>query len=92
MHLNERNPLNMINPVKLGTSECFVITSGHIGLPGCYATRRAANYAFQFPNGELQKLQDKVNASEPDENKRVITFEMLQELAKHLKEQRARCS
>lgn len=55
------------------------IASNHTWLPGVYADRRAANYAFRFHVSVLAQLQDKVNAEHADYSKRVITFEMLQE-------------
>jgi hypothetical protein len=63
----------------------FVISSRQMAIPGCYDTERTAKYAFRFPNAELQRIQDKVNDSEPDHEKRVISFEMLQKLRKSMK-------
>jgi len=60
----------------------FVISSGGLWLPGCYDSERAAKYAFKFSEEDLQALQNEVNAKEPDFEKRVITFEMLQAFAK----------
>jgi hypothetical protein len=64
----------------------YVISSDQVAIPGCYDSERAAKYAFRFPNSALQRLQDKVNDAEPDHEKRVITFEMLQELRRQTKE------
>jgi hypothetical protein len=63
----------------------FAISSHGVWLPGCYDSERAAKYAFRFPDEELQKLQNDVNDREPDISKRMISFEMLQELAKQRK-------
>jgi hypothetical protein len=60
----------------------YVIGSGGLWLPGVYEDERTAKYAFRFPNADLRQLQDRVNAKERDEEKRVITFVMLQELRK----------
>lgn len=56
-----------------------VISSHRTWLPGHYADKRTAKYAFRFPSQVLQILQDRVNAANADVAKRVITFEMLQE-------------
>jgi hypothetical protein len=58
----------------------YVISSGGVWLPGAYDSERAARYAFRFPDEDLQRLQSEVNAREPDVSKRVISFEMLQQL------------
>jgi len=50
----------------------FVISSSGWWLPGVYETRKAANYAFQFENKTLRKLQDKTNGG-------VITTQMLKD-------------
>lgn len=60
----------------------FAISSGNVWLPGCYESERAAKYAFRFPDDDLRQLQNKVNARETDVSKRMISFEMLQELAR----------
>jgi hypothetical protein len=60
----------------------FVISSHQVAIPGCYDSERAAKYAFRFSNEDLQRLQGEINAKEPDFTKRVISFEMLQKLAK----------
>ena len=39
----------------------YVISSGHMWLPGCYETAQAAHYAFQFPDETLRDLQESVN-------------------------------
>lgn len=65
----------------------FVISSHGVWLPGCYDSERAAKYAFGFSDEDLRKLQDNVNAKEHDIVKRVISFEMLQELARDRKGQ-----
>lgn len=67
----------MIYPVDSG----FVISSQSVWMPGVYANRRAANYAFRFSDDELQALQDRENAANGG-NGGVITFEMLQAVAK----------
>lgn len=54
----------------------FVISSNEVWLPGSYESRKAANYAFRFSCGVLQKLQDSVNPGG------TITFQMLQDEAK----------
>lgn len=59
------------------TDNSFVISSRQVWLPGSYADKRAANYAFRFPDEVLQRLQDEVNAKESDPNRRVITYEIL---------------
>lgn len=63
----------------------FVISSHGVWLPGCYDSERAAKYAFRFPDEDLQRLQGKVNARESDVSRRMISFEMLQELARERK-------
>ena len=39
----------------------YAISSGHMWLPGCYESKEAAHYAFQFDDQTLQDLQDSVN-------------------------------
>lgn len=68
----------------------FAISSGNVWLPGCYDSERAAKYAFRFLDEELQQLQNKVNTREPDVSKRMISFEMLQELARKRKSEAPR--
>lgn len=68
------------------TGNAYAISKDQVAIPGCYDSERAAKYAFRFSNKELQTLQDEVNDREPDYEKRVITFEMLQALAKRKKE------
>jgi hypothetical protein len=51
----------------------FVISSHGVWMPGVYATRRAANYAFRFTDETLNKLQARANAE-----RRFISFEDLQ--------------
>lgn len=63
----------------------FVISSNGVWLPGCYDSEKAAKYAFRFSYEDLQQLQNDVNDEEPDVTKRMISFEMLQELAKQRK-------
>jgi len=47
----------MIHQVEDG----FAISSHGCWLPGCYATKEAARFAFQFPDETLQELQDQAN-------------------------------
>ena len=54
----------------------FVISSHQIWLPGSFDTRQTAQYAFQFKDEILQKLQDSVNPGG------VITMQMLKEARK----------
>lgn len=54
----------------------YVISSGHVWIPGRYEDERAARYAFRFSNASLQALQDSVNPGG------IITFAMLQALRK----------
>lgn len=58
----------------------YVVSSHRVWVPGIYDTERTARYALRFNDWDLQLLQDKINAGETDWRKRVITFEMLQEL------------
>lgn len=67
----------------------FAISSNGVWLPGCYNSERAAKYAFKFSDEDLRQLQNDVNDSEPDVAKRVISFEMLQDLKKSMKGQQA---
>jgi hypothetical protein len=60
----------------------WVIGSGGTWLPGVYESERAARYAFRFPDERLRALRDEVNEREPDCEKRIVTFAMLQELRK----------
>lgn len=60
----------MIHPL---SDKTFVISSGHVWLPGCYESERAAKYAFRFTDEQLRKLQDSVNPGH------IITFKMLQD-------------
>lgn len=39
----------------------YVISSGHMWLPGCYETAGVARYAYQFPDEVLRDLQESVN-------------------------------
>ena len=66
-----------IYPVEDPDKTVYVISSRQLYLPGVYASRRAANYAFRFSNSELQKLADEGE---------IITFQMLQTLRKRLNE------
>jgi hypothetical protein len=59
---------------KDGRSECYVIASGGLWLPGAYESERAARYAFRFPNETLVKLRDAAIARGGD---RVITMDDL---------------
>ncbi len=63
----------------------YVISSGGMWLPGCYTTKRAARYAFRFPNEVLRALQDRANDQNADLDKRVITFEDLRAERKKMK-------
>lgn len=56
---------------------CYVISSHDCWRPGSYDTEQTARYAFRFDDLVLIELQEKVNQN-PDFDKRVITFEMLQ--------------
>ena len=60
-------------------NDVFVISSQQQWIVGAYESRRAANYAFRFPEEVLSKLQDSVNPGG------VITFEMLQKARKDMK-------
>lgn len=51
----------------------FVISSHCAWVPGVYEDRKAANYAFQFKNKDLQDLQDQIG-------KRFITSKDLKDL------------
>lgn len=52
----------------------FSISSRGSWLPGAYATERAANYAFRFPDAQLITLRDRIcNSGE----RRPITWEDL---------------
>lgn len=42
--------------------DCYVISSGHVWMPGSYEDERTARYAFRFEDGQLRKLQDEANA------------------------------
>jgi len=79
VHSEERKGQLMIRKV----GNAYVISSNQVAAPGCYDSERAAKYAFRFRDQDLQLLQDHVNESEADHEKRVISFEMLQSLAKH---------
>ena len=65
----------------LKTGKHYTISSRHTWLPGVYADKKAAVYAFRFTDSELQQLQDAAN-----KKKKVITFEMLKELRKTTQE------
>ena len=65
------------------TENGYVISSGHVWIPGAYDSERAAKYAFRFPDKELQELQNKKNPT-------LITFKDLQELRKTLSNQQTR--
>ena len=41
----------------------FVISSHGGWIPGSYVDRKAARYAFQFNDSDLQKLQDRISPS-----------------------------
>lgn len=63
----------------------YVISSDQVAIPGVYASTRAAIYAYRFGDTDLQVLQDEINGRESDFEKRVITFENLQDLRKRLR-------
>ena len=44
--------------------DSFVIASKGGWLPGSYAAKEAARYAFQFPDETLVELRDRVNVEE----------------------------
>lgn len=67
------------------TGNAFLASSSQMAIPGCYESERAAKYAFRFPNEVLQSLQNEINEKEPDYEKRVISFEMLQNVARRRK-------
>lgn len=56
----------------------FTISSHGMWLPGIYASKRAARYAFRFSSLALNELQDRINHS--DRGNRVITMDDLREL------------
>lgn len=39
----------------------FAISSHQVWMPGCYESKRAANYAFRFSDRELRTLQNMAN-------------------------------
>jgi hypothetical protein len=49
----------------------YVISSYQVWRPGCYDTRKTANYAFRFTDEVLSELQESVNPGG------TITYEML---------------
>jgi hypothetical protein len=57
--------------------DSYVIASHGVWLPGCYATRQAARYAFRFAYDRLQALQRQANARVGGTGG-MITFEDLQ--------------
>lgn len=61
-------------------SGAFVISSSRVWLPGVYADRRAANYAFRFPDAVLLALQNAKN----DGDQSLITFADLQAARKRI--------
>lgn len=77
----------MIHPVeKPDGTHSYCISSKEVWLPGVYESKRAARYAFRFPDEELHKLQEGINDREPDIKDRYIKFSDLQELAKRRRE------
>lgn len=76
----------MIHRINGKYGDTFAIASCGVWRPGCYNSERAARYAFRFPDAALRRLQDRVNDAEPDHERRVISFEMLQALYRELKE------
>jgi hypothetical protein len=63
--------------VQVTGTNCWLASSNQSSIPGCYASREAAIYAFSLPDEELLRLQALVNERETDPNKRVITLAML---------------
>jgi hypothetical protein len=61
-------------------NKVYCISSFRCWRPGVYKTRKAAKYAFRFPDEKLTCLQDSISPSE-------ITFEMLQILRQQINEQ-----
>jgi hypothetical protein len=57
----------------------YVISTHGCWLPGNYADKRAANYAFRFDDKQLWELQERINYLDTGEG-RPITFEDLQKL------------
>lgn len=55
----------------------FVISEGGCWLPGVFADRPAAMAAFDLDDSVLLAVRDRVNASEVDPDRRVITADML---------------
>lgn len=53
----------------------FVISAYGMWLPGAFDTRRAANYAFRFPNEKLYEICLAINGR----HERLITFDDLKE-------------
>jgi len=70
----------MIYEVEKGS---FVISSHQSWMPGCYNSKRAANYAFRFPDEVLSKLMDQAIQAA-----RVINFEDLQKTRKEMVRER----
>jgi hypothetical protein len=60
------------------------LRTGYV-VPGVYDSERAMNYAFRFPNSELQRSQDAVNDAAYDHESRVVSFEMLRDLRRTMK-------
>ena len=54
----------------------YVISSGHMWLPGCYEDKRTAQYAFQFDDCTLRDLQESINPGG------IITMAMLKTVRK----------
>ena len=55
----------------------YVISSGHMWLPGCYENRATAQYAFQFQDEVLASLQESINPGG------IITLAMLKHIRSH---------
>ena len=55
----------------------YVISSGHMWLPGCYESRATAQYAFQFQDEVLASLQESINPGG------IITLAMLRHVRHH---------
>jgi hypothetical protein len=57
----------------------YSISESGCWIPGVYADEATARAAFDFDDWELLGIQNRLNDSEPDPAKRVITMEMLTE-------------
>lgn len=57
----------------------FVISADQTWRPGVFATEKAARMGQRLLDEEIMALQNKVNATEQDASKRVITEEMIRD-------------